>query len=77
MPPMAIRPTTIKMTVRIFFLSLDLGGRLMSMALLLHKNLLESCNSQLRERRFAREVNGAYPSANNFVRNYTVLRVGA
>ena len=44
--------------VRIFFFSFDLGGRLMSITFTSQK-LLESCTSLLRERRFAREVNGA------------------
>lgn len=39
-----------------FFFILDLGGRLMSMMQLLLKKFLESCKSQLRERRRVREV---------------------
>src|SRR5829696_201930 len=40
---MAARPTTIMTTLRTFFLSFDLAGRLISIVLLLQK-FLESCN---------------------------------
>src|SRR5829696_7110752 len=71
---MAARPTTIMTTLRTFFLSFDLAGRLISIVLLLQK-FLESCNCHV-ERAAMRARSDWNESAKTSRTTYTVLHVG-